>query len=79
MMINQHKNKRTMNFVLVNPQHVTVSNRVIMETIMSEQEENLDGHFLQKAQSCNTLLATMQKNKDISKLYIRRMAKHCFK
>ena len=78
MMSNNHKNKSTMNFVLVNPQHVKVSNPVIMETIMLEQEEHVHDPFF-KEQSCNTLLATMQKNKDISKLYIRHMAKNCFK
>ena len=35
-----------MNFVLVKPQHVNVSNPVTEETIMSQQEEIKHDHFL---------------------------------
>ncbi len=54
-----------MNFVLVNPQHVNVSNPVTKETIMFKQEEiNMTTFFTEK--SCNLLLATMQNKEDIS-------------
>ena len=35
-----------MNFVLVNPQHINVSNPVNEETIMSQQKEIKYDHFL---------------------------------
>ncbi len=35
-----------MNFVLVKPQHINVSNPVMEETIMSQQEEIKQDHFL---------------------------------
>ena len=38
-MSNQHKNKSTMNFVLVNPQYINVCNPVTKETIMFKEEE----------------------------------------
>ena len=60
-----HNNNSTMNFVLVNPQHVNVSNPVTKETIMFKQEEiNMTTFFTEK--SCNLLLATMQNKEDIS-------------
>ncbi len=37
-----------MNFVLVNPQYLYVSNPVNTETILSYQEENQHEHFLYK-------------------------------
>ncbi len=77
-MSNNHKNKSTMNFVLVNPQHVTVSNPVTMETIMSEQEEHLHDHFLYRS-VMQYLVGNNAKNEYINKLFIRHMAKNCFK
>jgi hypothetical protein len=59
-----------MNFVLVNPQHINVSNTVTTETIRSQQEEiKYDPFFSEK--SCNPLLATMQNKDDVSS-YIYR-------
>jgi hypothetical protein len=61
----QHKNKSTVNFVLVNPQHINVRNPVTTETIRSQQEEiKHDPLFTEK--SCNPLLATMQNKDDLS-------------
>jgi hypothetical protein len=54
-----------MNFVLVNPQHINVSNPVTKETITSQQEEIKNDPFSTE-KSCNTLLATMQNKDDVS-------------
>ncbi len=48
-----------MNFVLVKPQDINVSNPVMKETIMSHQEEFIHDHFLNE-KACTTLLAPMQ-------------------
>ena len=54
-----------MNFVLVNPQQINVSNPVNEETIKSQQEKaNMITFSTEK--TCNTLLAPMQHKDDIS-------------
>ena len=54
-----------MNFVLAKPQHKNVSNRVMEETIMSQQEEIKRDHFSTE-KTCATLLAHMQHKENIS-------------
>jgi len=54
-----------MNFVLVNPQHINVSNPVTKETIRSQQEEIKHDPFSTE-KSRNPLLATMQNKDDVS-------------
>ena len=54
-----------MNFVLVNPQHINVSNPVTKEMIRSQQEETKHDPFSTE-KSCNPLLATMQNKDDVS-------------
>ena len=54
-----------MNFILVNPQHIVVSNPIHEETIMPQQEyANMITFFTEK--TCNTWLAFMQHKDDIS-------------
>ena len=54
-----------MTFVLVNPQYINVSNPVMEETIMSQQERN---HMITFSieKTCATLLAPMQHKDNIS-------------
>ena len=42
-----------MTFVLVNPQYINVSNPVMEETIMSQQEEIKHDHFLYRKDMCH--------------------------
>ena len=55
-----------MAFVLVNPQYINVSNPVMEETIMSQQEKKSNMITFSIEKTCATLLAPMQHKDDIS-------------
>ena len=56
-----------MTFVLVNPQYINVSNPVMEETIMSQQEEIKHDHFLYRKDMCHLVssYATQGKYKQL--------------
>ncbi len=62
-MSNQHKNKRTMNFVFYDPQHIKWAIPVTKELQCSNRKKiNMTSFFIEK--SCNPFLAPMQNKED---------------